>query len=130
MTRRLRERRADLARLTARRAAAAPLVLLAVTIGAFVLAAASPLNPLAAHFGSGYERTTGADRSAAAAALGTDLPWWQAWWGWVGGLAAGDAGFSHTYRQPVAEVLMERLPWTILLSATALALALVGTLLA
>lgn len=130
LTRRLRERRADLVHLTARRAAAAPLVLLAVTLGAFVLAAASPLNPLAAHFGSGYERTTEADRSAAAAALGTDLSWWQAWGSWVAGLAAGDAGYSHAYRQPVLDVLTQRLPWTILLSATALALALAVTLLA
>jgi peptide/nickel transport system permease protein len=128
--RRLRERRTDLARLTARRAAATPLVLLAVTTGTFVLAAASPLNPLAAHFGSGYERTTAADREAAAAALGTDVPWWRAWWQWVTGLVEGHAGYSHSYRQPVTEVVLERLPWTVLLSATGLALALGVTLLA
>ncbi|WP_245847459.1 ABC transporter permease [Dietzia natronolimnaea] len=128
MIRRLGERRSDLARLTARRAVAAPLVLVAVTVGAFVLAAVSPLEPLAAHFGAGYERTTVAERAAAAAALGTDLTWWQAWWTWVGGLAAGDAGFSHSYRQPVLEVVTQRLPWTVLLSATALALALAVTL--
>ncbi|AVZ40226.1 ABC transporter permease [Dietzia sp. JS16-p6b] len=126
--RRLGERRSDLARLTARRAVAAPLVLVAVTVGAFILAATSPLEPLAAHFGDGYERTTVAERAAAAAALGTDLTWWQAWWTWVAGLAAGDAGFSHSYRQPVLEVVTQRLPWTVLLSATALALALAVTL--
>lgn len=125
MIRRLRERRAELWRLTARRALAAPLVVLAVTVGTFVLAAASPLNPLAAHFGSGYERMTGAERTAAASALGTDLPWWQAGAQWIGGLATGDAAYSHTFRQPVLTVLLERLPWTVALSAAGLGIALV-----
>ena len=42
MIRRLRERRAELTRLTARRAMAAPVVVFAVTLAAFALAGASP----------------------------------------------------------------------------------------
>lgn len=125
VTRRVRERGAELRRLTARRALATPGVLLAVTLGAFALAGASPLNPLAAHLGAGYERTTEAERTAAAAALGAELPWWQAWTQWITGLARGDAGYSHTYRQPVLDVLIERLPWTVALSSAGLGIALV-----
>lgn len=125
MIRRLRERRADLARLTRLRALALPAVVLAVTLGAFALAGASPLNPLDSHFGAGYERMTDADRAAAATALGTDVPWWSAWWHWLAGLARGDAGYSSTYRQPVTDVLVERLPWTVGLSAAGLGIALV-----
>ncbi|MCT2063021.1 ABC transporter permease [Dietzia cinnamea] len=123
--RRLRERRAELTRLTARRALTVPVVVFAVTLAAFALAGASPLNPLTAHFGSGYERMTAADRAAAASALGTDLPWWQAWLRWIAGLATGDGGYSPTYRQPVVEVLAERIPWTVGLSAAGVGIALV-----
>lgn len=130
LRRRLRERRTDLVRLTTRRLAAVPPVAGVVTVLGFVLAAVSPLDPLTAHFGGGYEHTTEAERAAASAALGTDVPWWRAWWAWVGGLLRGDAGYSHSHRQPVVELLLERLPWTVLLSAAGLALAVTATLLA
>lgn len=128
MIRRVCERRTDLARLTTRRALAAPVVLLVVTLGAFALAEASPLSPLATHFGAGYERMTGAERTAAAAALGTDQHWWQAWLHWITDLLTGDLGYSPTFRQPVADVLTERLPWTAGLSAAGLTLAVVVVL--
>lgn len=124
MTSRLRERRSDLMTLTARRAAIAPLIVVAVTGAAFALAAVSPLDPLAAYLGDAYQFAGDQTRAAAAQALGVDAPWWQAWWHWIVSTAGGDAGFSHTYRQPVAAVLAERLPWTLLLSGVGLALAL------
>lgn len=40
-------------------------------------------------------------------------------------LFQGDLGISFTQRQPVTEVLMARLPWTLLLTATALVLTVV-----
>lgn len=44
-------------------------------------------------------------------------------------LADGDLGVSVRYRRPVAELLVERLPWTLLLVGTALVVSLVvGTL--
>lgn len=124
MIRRLRERRGDLIALTVRRGAVAPVVICAVTAAAFALAAFSPLNPLAAYLGDSYQFAGQATRAAASTTLGLDTPWWQAWWSWLVGLLSGDAGQSHTFRQPVLEVIAERLPWTILLSATGLAVAL------
>ncbi|MEW1938466.1 ABC transporter permease [Dietzia maris] len=124
MTSQLRERRSDLLALTARRAAIAPLIVVAVTAAAFALAAVSPLDPLAAYLGDSYQFAGDHTRAAAAQALGVDAPWWQAWWHWIVSTAGGGAGFSHTYRQPVVAVLAERLPWTLLLSGVGLALAL------
>lgn len=124
MIRRLGERRRDLLTLTARRAAIAPLIMGMVTAAAFALAAVSPLDPLAAYLGDSYQFAGAETRDAAAKALGADASWWQAWWHWLVGTASGDAGFSHTYRQPVVTVLAERLPWTLLLSAAGLGAAL------
>lgn len=124
MTGRLGERRDDLVSLTARRAAIAPVVICAVTFAAFALAAISPLDPLAAYLGDAYQFAGESTREAARTALGADTDWWQAWWHWLAGALSGDAGQSHTFRQPVLEVIAERLPWTILLSATGLAVAL------
>lgn len=124
MIRRLAERRDELVALTVRRAAISPVVICAVTCAAFALAALSPLDPLAAYLGDSYQFAGDATREAARTALGADVAWWQAWWHWLAGLLSGDAGTSHTFRQPVLEVIVERLPWTILLSVTGLALAL------
>lgn len=124
MIRRLRERRSDLLALTVRRAAIAPLIVVAVTAAAFALAAVSPLDPLAAYLGDNVQFAGPETRDAAAKALGVDASWWQAWWHWIISAAGGDAGLSHTYRQPVGTVLAERLPWTLLLSGVGLALAL------
>lgn len=127
---RLGERRSDLLALTGRRVAAAPLVLAAITAATFALAAASPMDPLRTYMGEGINHATAAQRQAAAAAMGLDVPWWRAWWGWVSGLLHGDAGWSHLYRQPVAEVIAGRLPATMLLSAVGLAGAAIVALLA
>ncbi|MEK8226047.1 ABC transporter substrate-binding protein [Oerskovia sp. M15] len=49
--------------------------------------------------------------------------------GWVQDLFGGDLGLSRSFNQPVAQVIAERLPWTLLLAGTALALAVVIALL-
>lgn len=124
--RRLRERATDLVGLTGRRLAALPAVVAAVTAGTFALAAASPLDPLRTYMGEGLNHTSEQRRQAAAAALEMDVPWWHAWTTWAVKLLAGDAGWSHVFRQPVIDVLAERLPATALLSAAALCLALLA----
>jgi peptide/nickel transport system permease protein len=48
------------------------------------------------------------------------MPWWRAWWRWLGGLAHGDLGWSSTQSQSVTTVLAERMPFTLLLSGAAL----------
>jgi ABC-type dipeptide/oligopeptide/nickel transport system permease component len=47
-------------------------------------------------------------------------------WTYVSGIAQGDLGVSYVRREPVAELLMERLPATAVLALTGLALAVVS----
>ena len=54
---------------------------------------------------------------------GLDRPVYIRYVKWVGSMLTGDFGYSFTYRRPVAEVLMEFLPNTLLLTGCALAVA-------
>lgn len=126
--RRWRDRRTDLLRLVARRTAIAVPMLVALSAGVFLLAARSPFNPLAAYLGSRYQQASDAGKEAMGEHLGLGTPWWQAWWAWAGDAVRGDLGWSRVYSAPVTEVLGDRLPWTVLLSATGLVLAVVVAL--
>lgn len=66
-----------------------------------------------------------ADRAALRAELGLDRPLAEQYGAYLGGLVRGDLGRSFTYRQPVAEVIVARLPATLELAGWALAVALV-----
>ena len=64
------------------------------------------------------------------AQYGLDLPPWQQYLKWVGGMLHGDFGRSLQYRQDVSTVLGERLPVTLMLVVMAgLIIALVGLML-
>ncbi|MBE2998223.1 ABC transporter permease [Nocardiopsis sp. HNM0947] len=123
-----RDRRGDLLRLLLRRAAVAVPVLAGLSVLVFLLADRSPFDPLAAHLGAGYQQSSAGQREELSSALGLDAPWWQAWGAWVVDLFRGDAGWSRVYAMPVAEVFAGRLPWTLLLSGTAMAVAVPAAL--
>ncbi|WP_312303669.1 ABC transporter permease [Pulveribacter sp.] len=55
--------------------------------------------------------------------LGLDLPAWQRYLQWMGGLLTGDMGISHAYGTPVGELIAERLALTIPLALLAMLLA-------
>ncbi|KQT86134.1 ABC transporter permease [Aurantimonas sp. Leaf443] len=58
---------------------------------------------------------------------GLDKPLWQQYLVWVTGLVQGDLGYSFEFNQPVADVVGERMPLTILLNfATVLFVYLVS----
>lgn len=55
---------------------------------------------------------------------GLDKPWYQAYWGWLGRLTILDLGRSiPNNHRPVSELIIERMPATLMLSATSLVLA-------
>lgn len=56
---------------------------------------------------------------------GLDSPVWEQYVDYLGNLAQGDLGVSIRYNVPVSELVAERLPWTLLLIASAMALAIV-----
>jgi peptide/nickel transport system permease protein len=48
--------------------------------------------------------------------LGLDRPFYQQYLQWIGNLTRGDLGFSWEYHRPVADVISERLPLTLMLA--------------
>jgi peptide/nickel transport system permease protein len=55
--------------------------------------------------------------------LGLDVPKWQRYLDWVGGMLTGDFGTSYTYRTPVAEMIGDRLWVSLPLALYALTLS-------
>ncbi|WP_411576393.1 ABC transporter permease [Streptomyces mutabilis] len=119
-----------MARLAGRRALFAVPVVLVVTFGVFAIAAASPFDPVKAYAGTA---ALGADQETLDRLrdnLGVDQSFVVRWWDWLTAALTGDLGHSPVMRQPVAEVIGERLVWSALLCAVAFAVAvLVGTFL-
>lgn len=54
---------------------------------------------------------------------GLERPLLEQYTSYLGGLAQGDLGVSIRYNQPVSELIAGRLPWTLLLLTTSMALA-------
>ncbi|MBR7674688.1 ABC transporter permease [Streptomyces daliensis] len=118
------------ARLVGRRLLAAVPVLAAVTFGVFAVAAASPFDPVQQYAGSAGLNASQETLDQLRRNLGVDGPFTERWWHWVTSALHGDLGDSTALRQPVAQVIGERLGWSVLLCAVGFALAvLAGTLL-
>lgn len=104
-------------------------VAVGVSLLVFLLASISPFDPLAAYLGDRFAQTSAEQREVLSESLGLGTSWIQAWWHWVTSALSGDLGYSRVFRQPVASVISERLPWTLLVAGTGLLLAAVGSLL-
>ncbi|MFJ5151963.1 ABC transporter permease [Streptomyces sp. NPDC088353] len=119
-----------MARLVGRRLLFAAPVLLVVTFGVFAIAAASPFDPVKAYAGTAALRADGQTLDRLRANLGVDQPFTSRWWHWLTSALSGDLGESSVMRQPVTQVVGERLVWSALLCAVAFAAAvLAGTVL-
>ena len=79
-----------------------------------------PGDPAAYMLGINAQEDTVA---ALRAQLGLDVPKWQRYLDWIGGLLTGDLGTSYTYRTPVAEMVAERLWISLPLAVYALVLS-------
>lgn len=106
----------------ARRLLLAIATLAGVTIITFALLHIAPGGPALALAG---ERATPAQLSSITRQLGLDQPWPQQYWAWLRTLLHGDLGFSYARQAPVASLIAERLPQTILLMGSALVLSTV-----
>lgn len=84
------------------------------------LAPGDAADVLAAESGFATEETMSALRMR----LGLDLSVLAQLWGYLTGLLQGDLGQSARYGMPVAEVIWQRLPGTLLLMSVSLALAI------
>ena len=117
-----------MSRMAGRRILSAVPVLLAVTFGVFAVAAASPFDPVKAYAGTAGLTASQAELDQLRANLGVDQPFVQRWWDWLTSALGGDLGDSSVLRQPVADVIAERIGWSALLATAAFAVAiLLGT---
>jgi len=97
------------------------LVVFGVCTLVFLLIHLVPGDPVEAMLG---ESARPADRQALRAALGLDRPLGEQYLRYLGGLVRLDPGQSFQFQRPVADLLAERIPATLELAGTALALAL------
>lgn len=121
---------APAARLVGRRLLAAVPVLAAVTFGVFAIAAASPFDPVQQYAGAAGLNASQETLDQLRRNLDAEGSFPERWWSWVTSALSGDLGDSTALRQPVADVIAERLGWSTLLCAVGFALAVVlGTVL-
>lgn len=120
-----RSRWRQAARLAGWRALLAVPITALVSMAVFWLASIAPFNPLAAYLGRRFERASAQERAALAEQLGIDDSWLSIWARWARDVVLhGDWGYSRSMARPVADVLAERLPWTLLLGGVGLTLGI------
>ncbi|MFE4632092.1 ABC transporter permease [Streptomyces sp. NPDC056773] len=112
-----------MARMAGRRTLFAGPVLLVVTFGVFAVAALSPFDPVKAYAGTAGLTASQAGLDQLRANLGVDQPLLARWWEWLTSALTGDLGTSSVMRQPVSDVIAERLGWSVLLALCAFAVA-------
>lgn len=95
-------------------------VLLVISLIAFLLVA-NLGDPLAALLSADASQ---AERAALIRDLRLDQPLWSRFLGFLGNLLQGDFGLSYRTQEPVAKLIVERLPATIELAAVSLAITL------
>jgi len=97
------------------------IVLFGVSTLVFLLLVFIPGDPVDVILG---ESAQAADRAAMRVALGLDQPLWTRWIDFYRDLVCGDLGDSLIHREPVAALILQRLPATLNLAAAALLLVL------
>src|SRR5262245_55177611 len=108
-----------------RRALQALPLLLLISLLVFLLIHAAPGGPLAIYLSNPNVRPEDIERLRRA--LGLDRPLWLQYWSWLVAFVRGDWGFSFSDGRPVASRIVERVPATLELVATSIAVALVLT---
>ncbi|GAB3164898.1 ABC transporter permease [Microbispora rosea] len=117
-----------LGRMAAWRLAFTAPLLLVVTLGMFVLAKASPFDPVRQYLGDRALTTSPEIARQIRANWGLDRPLAEQYLTWLGNLLRGDLGESRSMHRPVAEVIGERLGWTLLAAGCAMVVMLAASL--
>lgn len=96
------------------------LLLVCVSVVAFALMAASPIDPLQTNIGQTALGSMSPEQMEKLQQYwGVGQPPLQRFFAWAGGLVHGDLGTSLLYRQPVAQVLADKLSSSLWLMAAA-----------
>lgn len=100
------------------------LLVLVLALGInFFLPRAMPGSPLLYILGEEVGRLSPEERQRVLVQYGLERPLLEQFGLYLGRLVRGDLGQSFQSRQPVLQIIFERLPWTLLLSGTALLLS-------
>ena len=110
-------------RFVAKRILQAVPLLFGISLIAFVLIQLTPGGPAAAF--RGLANVSAEDLARIEAEFGFDRPIIVQYFAWLGRFLQGDWGISFVARQPVLELIMERLPNTLLLMASGITVSLV-----
>lgn len=97
-------------------------LLLGISLIAFLLLQAIPGGPSAAY--RGMANVSAADLARIERELGLDRPVFVQYFSWLTTFVQGDWGISFVARRPVLEMILERLPNTLLLMAAALSVSI------
>ncbi len=89
----------------------------------FLLPRLMPGDPITAIYGDALVEMTPEMESLLQERYGLDRPLGEQFAVYLGNLARGDLGYSFYFRAPVSEVLVNALPWTLLLLGTSLVVA-------
>jgi peptide/nickel transport system permease protein len=116
-------------RLVRRRLAVVLPVLLATSMGMFLLGAASPIDPALQYAGADASTATEENLAQIRANWGVDDPLPVQYARWLGNLLHGDLGWSTSRHEPVASVIADRAGWTLLLIGLTLVVVLLASLL-
>jgi peptide/nickel transport system permease protein len=93
--------------------------LVAVTIN-FMLPRLMPGNPLALLAGVDVGMMTPAERAQVVKEAGLDRPLWEQYATYLKNVARFDFGYSYRQKRLISDMILERLPWTLLLAGIAL----------
>jgi peptide/nickel transport system permease protein len=94
-------------------------LVVAITLN-FFLPRLMPGNPLALLAGVDVGLMTADERAEVLARAGLDRPLVQQYVDYWGDLLRGDLGYSYRQKRPITEMLLDALPWTLLLTGAAL----------
>jgi peptide/nickel transport system permease protein len=107
---------------TLRRLVAMLPVLLGIAFITFALVSFAPGDAIRLMLGSESANVANVERLRHE--LGLDLPWYEQFWRYLGGLVKGDLGTSITSRQPVSHLIFQRFPNTLVLTTASLLVAI------
>lgn len=98
------------------------MLVVAITLN-FFLPRLMPGNPLVLLAGVDVGLLTAEERAEIIANEGLDRPLYEQYFSYWGDILTGDFGYSYRESRPITEMLFERLPWTLFLAGSSLALA-------
>lgn len=98
--------------------------IIAVTLN-FFLPRMMPGNPLALLAGVDVGMMTPEERAEVIKEAGLDQPLWKQYITYVGNLLRGDFGYSYRQKAPIIGMILERLPWTLLITGLSLVISAV-----